>query len=399
MVDDLFQRTQAMFDLPKGVVYLDGNSLGAMPRSARDRVGRELDESWRRDLIRAWNSAGWIDLPARVGDRIGALIGAPKGSVVAGDSTSINLFKALTAALELAEPRRVILSDSGNFPTDLYVAEGVCRLLARRHELKIVDPEAVDGAIDERVAVLMLTEVDYRTGRRHDMRSLTKKAQACGAVVIWDLAHSAGALPVDMVGCGAEFAVGCGYKYLNGGPGAPAFIYVRPDLQPRIAPALSGWMGHAAPFAFELGYRPAPTIDRMRAGTPPILSMAALDAALDVFDGVDMLAVRERSMALCEDFIRRIEAARPELRLASPRDPARRGSQVSFRFGDGYAVMQALIARGVIGDFRAPDVMRFGFAPLYIGFAEVEAAARLVVEVLRDRLWDRPEYHARNKVT
>jgi kynureninase len=399
MSADLFERSRALFDLPKGIVYLDGNSLGAMPRCARERVGRELDESWGCELIRAWNTAGWIDLPARVGDRIGALIGAPKGSVIAGDSTSINLFKALTAALELAQPRKVILSDSGNFPTDLYVAEGVCRLLGQGHELTIVDPEAVEGELDERIAVLMLTEVDYRTGRKHDMRSLTDKAKASGAVAIWDLAHSAGALPVDLAGCGVDFAVGCGYKYLNGGPGAPAFIYVRPDLQARVSPALSGWMGHAAPFAFELGYRPAPGVDRLRVGTPPVLSMAALDAALDVFEGVDTLALRERSIALSQDFIRRIEADCPELQLASPRDPERRGSQVSFRFPEGYAAMQALIARGVIGDFRAPDVMRFGFAPLYIGFAEVETAARALIEIVRGGLWDRPEYHARNKVT
>jgi kynureninase len=399
MTGDLFERTRAMFDLPDDLVYLDGNSLGAMPREARERVRRELDESWGRELIRAWNTAGWIDLPQRVGDRIGALVGAPTGSVVAGDSTSINLFKALTSALELAAPRMVILSDSGNFPTDLYVAEGVCRLLGRGHELKIVDPEAVESALDERVAVLMLTEVDYRTGRRHDMRALTEKAKALGIVTIWDLAHSAGALPVDVTGCRIDYAVGCGYKYLNGGPGAPAFIYVRPDLQKRVGPALSGWMGHAAPFAFELGYRPAPGIDRLRVGTPPVLSMAALDAALDVFDGVDMLVVRERSITLSEDFVRRIEADCPELQLASPRDPARRGSQVSFRFAEGYAAMQALIARGVIGDFREPDVMRFGFTPLYIGFAQVETAARALVEIVRGGLWDRPEFHARNKVT
>ena len=399
MICDLFERTRAMFDLPDGLVYLDGNSLGAMPRVARERVRRELDECWGRELIRAWNTAGWIDLPQRVGDRIGALVGAPKGSVVAGDSTSINLFKALTTALELAAPRMVILSDSGNFPTDLYVAEGACRLLARGHKLKVVEPEAIESALDDQIAVLMVTEVDYRTGRRHDMRGLTEKAKALGIVAIWDLAHSAGALPVDLSGCGVDFAVGCGYKYLNGGPGAPAFIYVRSDLQKRVGPALSGWMGHAAPFAFELGYRPAPGIDRLRVGTPPVLSMAALDAALDVFDGVDMLVVRERSIALSEDFVRRIEADCPELELASPRDPAQRGSQVSLRFVEGYAAMQALIARGVIGDFRAPDVMRFGFTPLYIGLAEVETAARMLVEIVRARLWDRPEYHARNKVT
>jgi kynureninase len=399
MSEDVFERTRNMFDLPEGVIYLDGNSLGAMPRCARDRVCRELDEIWGRELIRAWNTAGWIDLPARVGDKIGTLVGAPKGSVVAGDSTSINLFKALIAALELADPRKVILSDSGNFPTDLYVADGACRLLGRDHELTIVDPEAVESALDERVAVLMLTEVDYRTGRRHDMGSLTEKAKAVGAVTIWDLAHSAGALPVDLSGCGVDFAVGCGYKYLNGGPGAPAFVYIRPDLQACVSPALSGWMGHAAPFAFELGYRPASGIDRLRAGTPPVLSMAALDAALDVFEAVDMVALRGRSIALGEDFIRRIEAECPELELASPRDPARRGSQVSFRFVEGYAAMQALIARGVIGDFRAPDVMRFGFTPLYIGFAEVEAAAGALVKIVRGGLWDRPEHHARNKVT
>ena len=399
MSDELFERTRNMFDLPGGVVYLDGNSLGAMPKCARERVRRELDESWGRELIRAWNTAGWIDLPARVGDRIGTLVGAPKGSVVAGNSTSINLFKALAAALELAHPRKVILSDSGNFPTDLYVAEGVCRLIGRGHELTVVDPEAVEGALDERVAVLMLTEVDYRTGRRHDMRSLTDRPKAFGAVTIWDLAHSAGAFPVDLAGCGVDFAVGCGYKYLNGGPGAPAFVYVRLDLQERVAPALSAWMGHAAPFAFEHGYRPAPGIARLRAGTPPVLSMAALDAALEVFDGMEMVALRERSIALSEDFIRRVEADCPELQLASPRDPGLRGSQVSFRFAEGYAAMQALIAQGVIGDFRAPDVMRFGFAPLYISFGDVEAAAVALVEIVRTGSWDCPEYHARNKVT
>ena len=267
------------------------------------------------------------------------------------------------------------------------------------HELKIVEPEAIESALDDEIAVLMLTEVDYRTGRRHDMRALTEKAKALGIVAIWDLAHSAGALPVDLTGCGVDFAVGCGYKYLNGGPGAPAFIYVRPDLQKRVGPALSGWMGHAAPFAFELGYRPAPGIDRLRVGTPPVLSMAALDAALDVFDGVDMLACAGALDRAQRDFVRRVEADCPELELASPRDPAQRGSQVSFRFAEGYAAMQALIARGVIGDFRAPDVMRFGFTPLYIGLAEVETAARALVEIVRARLWDRPEYHARNKVT
>ena len=396
---DLFERTRTLFDLPEGVVYLDGNSLGAMPRAAASRVRRELDTSWRRDLIRAWNSAGWIDLPARVGDRVGRLIGAPPGSVVAGDSTSINLFKALTAALPMNASRRVILSDTGNFPTDLYVAEGVCRLLDRGHRLVLATPEAIEAALDESVAVLMLTQVDYRSGRLHDMAGLTAKARALGVVTVWDLAHSAGALPVDLTSAGVDFAVGCGYKYLNGGPGAPAFVFVRPELQDRVAPALQGWLGHAAPFAFEQTYRPAHAIDRLRVGTPPVLSLAALDSALDVFDGVDMALVRERSIALCERFIARVEAQCPGLELASPRDATRRGSQVSFRFADGYAAMQALIARGVIGDFRAPDLMRFGFAPLYNGFADVDAAAEMLAEIMAGRLWDRPEYRARSKVT
>ncbi|HEY3720659.1 MAG TPA: aminotransferase class V-fold PLP-dependent enzyme, partial [Roseiarcus sp.] len=313
MSDDLFTRTRALFDLPEGVIYLDGNSLGAMPKAARERVRRELDENWSRELIRAWNTAGWIDMPSRVGDRIGELIGAPAGSVMAADSTSVNLYKALNAALRLAGPRRTILSDSGNFPTDLYIAEGVIGTLDRGYQLKVVAPEEVAGAMDESVAVLMLTEVDYRTGRLHDMAALTAKAKALGIVTVWDLAHSAGALPVDLTGVGADFAVGCGYKYLNGGPGAPAFIYVRPGLQDEVAPVLSGWMGHAAPFEFDLHYRPAPAMHRLRAGTPAVLSMAALEAALTVWDGVDMAAVRARSIALSEAFIQTVQSLCPEL--------------------------------------------------------------------------------------
>jgi len=396
---DAFARARALFDLPQGVVYLDGNSLGALPRAARERVRREIDESWGRELIRAWNTAGWMDLPAQVGDKIGALVGAEKGAIVAGDSTSINLFKALTAALPLQPTRRVILSDTGNFPTDLYVAEGVCRLLGQGHALKTVEPEAAGDALDESVAVLMLTQVDYRTGRLHDMRELTRRAQALGIITIWDLAHSAGAFPVDLAGCGVDIAIGCGYKYLNGGPGAPAFIYVAPRWQARIEPALTGWLGHAAPFAFELNYRPAAAIDRLRVGTPPVLSLAALDAALDVFEGVDMPALRKRSIELSEAFIRGVEANCPALTLASPRDPALRGSQVSFRFAHGYAAMQALIARGVIGDFRAPDVMRFGFTPLYLSPADIDRAVAVIAEVMRERLWDKPEYAARSRVT
>ncbi len=388
-----------LFEIPDGVVYLDGNSLGALTKSARERVARVAAEEWGVSLIRGWNRHGWIDLPARVGERIGRLVGAEPGSVVACDSTSVNVFKLAAAALSLRPGRRVILSDSGNFPTDLYVVEGLSDLLGRGHELRIVEPEAVEGAIDEAVALVMLTEVDYRTGRLHDMARITRAAHAAGALTLWDLAHSAGAFPVDLAGAGADLAVGCGYKYLNGGPGAPAFLYVASRLQEEVAPPLAGWMGHAAPFAFDLGYAPAAGVDRMRVGTPPVLSLAALDAALDAFDGVDMAAVRAKSMALGDLFVAEVEARCPDLVLASPREAARRGSQVSFRHTEGYAVMQALIDREVIGDFRAPDIIRFGFTPLYLRHADVLRAAEVLADILHHRLWDRLEYKQRAKVT
>lgn len=397
-MSDLFARTRDLFDLPAGVIYLDGNSLGPLPKAARQRVAKEIDTGWGQQLIRAWNESGWIDLPASVGDRIGRIVGAPGGSIVAGDSTSVNVHKALAAALSLSD-RKVILSDSGNFPTDLYVAQGLVAALGRGHELRVVEPEAVEAAIGPDVAVLMLTEVDYRTGRLHDMAALTAKAHAAGALTIWDLCHSAGALPVHLEAAGADFAVGCGYKYLNGGPGAPAFIYVRPELQERVAPVLSGWLGHAEPFAFGQHYRPAAGVGRMRIGTPPILSLAALDAALGAFDGVDMDAIRARSIELSELFIAGIEASCRELTLASPRDPHRRGSQASFRFAEGYAAMQACIAAGVIGDFRAPDIMRFGFTPLYISADDVREAVARIATVMRERQWERPEFRVRGKVT
>ena len=390
-----------LFELPAGIVYLDGNSLGPLPRAARERVARTVAAEWGGLLIRGWTEAGWIDLPARVGDRIARLVGAAPGSVMACDSTSVNLYKVLSAALAMRPGRRVVLSDSGNFPTDLYVAEGLLASCGDGYVLRVVAPEEVAGAIDDGVAALMLTEVDYRTGRLHDMGELTARAHAAGALAVWDLAHSAGALPVDLAGTGADFAVGCGYKYLNGGPGAPAFLYVRPEHAAAVEPRLAGWMGHAAPFAFDLGYRPAEGVERMRVGTPPILSMAGLEAALDVWEGIDMAAVRARSIALSERFVAEVEAraAGHGLRLASPREAARRGSQVSFHCPEGYAVMQALIARDVIGDFRAPDLIRFGFAPLYNTEDEVVEAAAQLAAVLDERAWDRPEYQVRAKVT
>ncbi|MES2337733.1 MAG: kynureninase [Pseudomonadota bacterium] len=395
-----FAATRRLFHLPAGVTYLDGNSLGPMPVAAVERAHRVVVDQWGEMLIRGWNDAGWMQAPARVGDRIAALIGAPAGSVVMGDTLSIKVYQALAAALALRPDRRVVLSDSGNFPTDLYMAQGLLASLGADYRLKVVAPEAVAEHIDDCVAALMLTEVDYRTGRRHDMPALTAKAHAAGALAIWDLAHSAGALEVDVTAGAADFAVGCTYKYLNGGPGAPAFIHVAPRHQDMALPALSGWMGHAQPFAFDLAYAPGRGIERMRVGTPPIVALAILDAALDAWDGVAMADVRAASIALSERFIAAVEAScGGEVTLASPRDPARRGSQVAFRHPEGYAVMQALIARGVIGDFRAPDILRFGFAPLYNGEADVGRAAAVLAEVLRERAWDRAEFRSRAAVT
>lgn len=388
-----------MFDLPEGMIYLDGNSLGPPIKGVARRVAGVIDREWGGELIQAWNSADWISLPKHLGDRIGRLIGAPAGSVATGDTLSIKVYQALAAALDMRPDRRVVLSDSGNFPTDVYMAKGLLRTLGKGHELRMPPPEGVVDAITDEVAVVMLTHVDYRTGRMHDMEAVTKAAHAAGAVVVWDLAHSAGAVPVDMAASGAEFAAGCTYKYLNGGPGAPAFIYVRPDIVENVEPVLAGWLGHAEPFAMELDYRPAMSTERLRVGTPPIVQMAALDAALDIWDGVDMADIRAASIDLCERFIAGVESRCRELALASPRDSAQRGSQVSFSFEHGYAAMQALVGRGVIGDFREPDIMRFGFTPLYLDEDDVDKAIGVVADVIGNRLWDTPEPKAKSRVT
>ncbi len=381
------------------MVYLDGNSLGPLPKAAMERARRTLEAEWGELLIGGWNEAGWMALPGRLGDRIGRLIGAPAGTTVVGDTLSIKVYQALAAALELNPGRKFVLSDTGNFPTDLYMADGLLRTLGNDCRLKLVEPQDVTAAITRDVAVVMLTEVDYRTGRLHDMAQITRAAHDAGALVIWDLAHSAGAFPVDLAGCNADFAVGCTYKYLNGGPGAPAFIHVRKDHMEKVRPALSGWLGHEAPFAFDLDYRPGAGIDRMRVGTPPVVQMAVLDAALDAWEGVEMADVRARSIELSQQFIAEVEAGCPSLTLASPRDPLQRGSQVSFRFAEGYAAMQALIARRIIGDFRAPDIMRFGFCPLYNDETDVGTAASALVEIVNKRLWDQEKFKARKAVT
>ncbi|MCU4653679.1 kynureninase [Roseibacterium sp. SDUM158016] len=393
-----FEATRERFHLPPGQIYLDGNSLGPLPKGAEAMMRRTLFTEWGEMVIGGWNRADWMGLPDRLGDRIGALIGAEPGHVTVGDTLSIRVFQALAAAVAMTD-RKVVLSDSGNFPSDLYMAQGFLRNFRSDMTLRVVEPDAVDEALTEDVGVLMLTQVDYRTGRRHDMAALTARAHQLGIVTIWDLAHSAGAFEVDLAGAAADFAVGCTYKYLNGGPGAPAFIYVAPRHADTAHTVLNGWLGHADPFAFEPEYRPAPGIARMRVGTPAILQMRVLEAALDCWEGVSLADLRARSVALSQQFIGAVEARCPGLELASPRDPEMRGSQVSFRFAEGYGAMQALIARGVVGDFRAPDIMRFGIAPLYVTEADIDGAVAHLEQVLSDREYLRPEFRARARVT
>jgi kynureninase len=389
------------FDLPNGIVYLDGNSLGALPKATAGRLQTVVREEWGRDLITGWNKHGWVDLPRRLGSKLATFIGAKTHEVVVCDSTSLNVFKLLSAALALQPTRKVILSDTGNFPTDLYMAQGLADLLGRDHRLELVAPEAVADRIGPDVAVVMLTEVDYRTGRRHDMAAINRQAKAAGVLTLWDLAHSAGALPVDLNGTGADFAIGCGYKYLNGGPGAPAFLFVAERWLNETQQPLFGWFGHAAPFAFQTAYQPKAGIDRFLVGTPPVLSMAALECGLTTFDNVDLNDIRRKSLALGDLMIRLVaqECAGTGLTLASPTDGAGRGSQISYAHESGYAVMQALIARGVIGDFRAPNLIRFGFTPLYVRYQDIWDAVAILKTVLADAEWQRPEFNQRAAVT
>ncbi len=393
------------FVLPPGIVYLDGNSLGALPKAATARLKQAAEGEWGRDLIKSWNLHRWIDLPQRAGAKIARLVGAEAGEVVVADSTSVNLFKLLAAAVRLRPGRRVILSEPGNFPTDLYVAQGLIEMLGGKHELKLVPGERIVDAIDDaalgaEVAVVSLTHVNYKSGRIHDMAAVTGKAQAAGALMLWDLAHSAGALPVDLNAAKADLAVGCGYKYLNGGPGAPAFLFVAGRHQDAIRPPLSGWMGHAHPFAFDVEYEPAAGIARNLCGTPPILSMSALDAALDVMLEADMSAIRAKSLALGDLFLALVEQQCAKHGLANGSAPRHeRGSQVGLLHPEGYAIMQALVARGVIGDFRAPDMLRFGFAPLYNRYVDVWDAVAALKAVMDERAWDTPKFKTRAAVT
>jgi kynureninase len=391
---DPLRSLREFFQLPEGITYLDGNSLGALPKATPD--------------IKSWNAAGWIDLPRRLGDRLAPWLGARPGEVLVADSTSVNLYKVLHAALQLQQgQRRVIVSERSNFPTDNYIAQSVAR--AHGGELVLAEtPDEIAGLMDERCAVLMLTHVNYRTGRMHDMGLLTRWAHQAGALAVWDLAHSAGAVPIDLLGCAADFAIGCGYKYLNGGPGAPAFVWMHPRHEGQVWQPLTGWLGHAHPFDFDSEYLPAPGIQQYQCGTPPVLSMTALDTALDVFDAAQKLggmkALRAKSLALTEAFIDSVEARVPGAAIATPREATLRGSQVSFSLPkgvDGYAVMQALIAQGVIGDFRAgtPELLRFGFAPLYNGFADVARAVDVLAGIVAIGSWNAPQFTSRAKVT
>ncbi|HET7864479.1 MAG TPA: kynureninase [Burkholderiaceae bacterium] len=398
-----------LFDLPPGLIYLDGNSLGVLPRTTAARVQQVVQQEWGRDLIGSWNSAGWITLAQRVGDKIATLVGAGPGELVAADSTSVNLYKVLSAAAGIVRAggnasRRVIVSERDNFPTDLYIAQSLAR--ERGLELKLVQAGQIAPHLNDELAVLMLTQVNYRTGALHDMATLTQAAHAAGGLAVWDLAHSAGALPVDLHGSDADFAVGCGYKYLNGGPGAPAFVWAHPRWAGRFEQPLSGWLGHAAPFEFSPDYRPAPGVARYLCGTPPILAMAALECGVDTVLAAGplggMVALRTKSLALTRLFISLVEArcAGLELTLATPRDDAQRGSQVCLSHPEAaYPMVQALIARGVVGDFRAPDILRFGFTPLYTRFTDVWDAVEHLREVLASGQWREARFNQRAAVT
>lgn len=404
--DDPLAHLRDRFALTPDVIYLDGNSLGVPPVAAAARAQAVIAKEWTEGLIRSWNSAGWFALPRRLGDKLAPLVGAAEGELVVTDTISVNLFKLLSAALKMANDRdpsrRVIVSERANFPTDLYIAQGLIDQLDRGYSLRLVDdPAELPDAIDADTAIAMITHVNYRTGYMHDMASLTQIIQRAGALALWDLAHSAGAVPVDLNAVNADFAVGCTYKYLNGGPGSPAFAWVAKRHQEALAQPLSGWWGHAAPFAMTPEYTPGAGIGRFLCGTQPIVSMSLVEAGLDVFLETDMAAIRRKSLALTDAFIELVQtrcAAHP-LTLVTPRAHTQRGSHVSFEHPHGYEVMQALIARGVIGDYREPHVLRFGFTPLYTRFVDVWDAVETLRDVLDSEAWRSPEFAARHSVT
>ena len=386
------------FLLPEGVIYLDGNSLGALPTATPKRLAEVAEQQWGDDRIASWNRHGWIDWPASVAAKLAPIVGASPDELIIADSTSVGLFKLLAAAVSARRGRSVILTEERNFPTDLYVAQG---LAATRQDLEVraLPAEAIAEAIDDQVAVVTLTHVDYRSAALHDMGAINAAGQAAGALTLWDLSHSAGAVELDLAASGCDLAVGCGYKYLNGGPGAPAFLYIRKDLQPKLANPIRGWMGHADPFAFEPRHRQAEGMAGFLTGTPSILALAALDCGLNTFDGIAMREIEAKSRALSQTFVELVERRCPGVTLASPRDRKQRGSHVSLAHPDGYAVMQALIADDVIGDFRAPNLIRFGFAPLYNSFEDVWRAAAILGKIIDSGVYREPRFSARARVT
>jgi kynureninase len=390
------------FDLPADTIYLDGNSLGALPKAVKSRVAEVVNQQWGSHLIRSWNDHQWIDLPTQVGDKIAPIIGAAKGQVICCDSISVNLFKLLSSALSLNPGRNVVLSTQDNFPTDLYMVQGLSDLLGPDLcQLKLVAEQHIEQSLSDSVAVLLLTQVNFRTGQLLDMQKLTKLAHEKGILVIWDLAHSAGALPVELDNCNADFAVGCGYKYLNGGPGSPAFLYVAKRHQASVKQPLSGWMGHAKPFAFNAEYQGADNINQYLCGTPSVIAMSALDAALDVWQNVDISQIREKSIALAEVFIKLLQThlCLSDLRLCSTENACQRGSQLAFSHIDAFAICQALIEKGVVADFRAPNILRFGFTPLYTSFEDIWNAVTILAEVVKTQLYTQPRFNLAGKVT
>lgn len=391
------------FDLPEGLIYLNGNSLGALPKAAKDRARQVVEQEWGQGLIRSWNSADWVNQPQRLGQKIAPLIGAKAGEVIVADSTSVNLFKVVAAALALQRPtgRREIITEPGNFPTDRYILQGLSQSLAGDPVLTTLPAAEIPDQITDKTAVVVLTHVHYKSGQIHDMKAITRKAQEQGALVVWDLSHSTGAVPVDLNGAHADFAVGCGYKYLNGGPGASAFIFVAERFHGKVEQPLSGWFGHRAPFAMLDDYEAVGDIRQMLTGTPSVVANSLLEVGLDVYGRVDMHQVREKSVRLTDTFIRLVEqrCADYGFTLASPKDSKVRGSQVSVKHPEGYAIIQALIAQGVIGDYRAPDILRFGFAPLYVRYEDVWLAVEALRHVMDQKLWEDKQYQKRNAVT
>jgi kynureninase len=389
------------FVIPEGTIYLDGNSLGPMPRIAPGLLNRTIEQEWGHDLIRSWNSAGWFDMPVRLGDRIGALIGAAPGQTVVCDTTSINLYKAIHAAIGLRPDRDVVIAEDASFPTDLYIVEGAMKSAGRPMKRRLIgaDGPSVEALLDRNVAAVVLSHVNYRTGELLDMTAITKQIHDAGALVVWDLCHSIGVAEIAFDRDAVDFAVGCTYKYLNGGPGSPAFISVAKAHQATAQHPLSGWWGHAAPFAFDRDFRPDPGIKRFLCGTQPIISLRGVDAALDATEGVAVAALRQKSLALTELFMERVSALLQGLNIVTPRQASLRGSQVGIEFDRGYAVVQAMIERGVVGDFRAPNLMRFGFAPLYVRFSDVWDAAEILAESIHAEVWRDPRFSRQLEVT